>query len=166
MWTRWSLRDVLINYFWYSLLPPLVCCMAGFCMCICMHVHACPCMCIAWHTVTPDQSPLIFPVLWFYWGILLHCPSGPGVYCFVSLSVKVNLSFCAWQFHDLHCRSFALIYLAYKICLKIKENMLTWSQKLFHQSTSHTKWFFLQETICYKPIQMNEIVVMWLVWLG
>ena len=135
-----TLRDVESAYFWLSVLPLLVSCMASLCMC------ACPCSSVAWHTVTSDQSPLAFPVLWLYWRILLHSPSRPGVYCIVLMYVKVSLSLCVWQFPDLavgHLHS-SLPYMC-DVCLKMMGKVLTWSQILSQQST-----------ICYKPIQMNE----------
>lgn len=63
-----------------------------------VHVCSYQCMYIAWHTVTSDQSPLTIPVLWLYWGILLHCPSRPGVYCqSENLCANIIFPFCLWQ---------------------------------------------------------------------
>lgn len=58
----------------------------------CMAMRAC--VCVAWHTVTSDQSPLAFLVFWLYWWILLHRPSGPGVYhgAFMSVCLHVKNS--------------------------------------------------------------------------
>lgn len=60
----------------------------------CMAMRVCVCVCVAWHTVSSDQSPLAFLVFWLYWWILLHRPSGPGVYhgAFMSVCLHVKSS--------------------------------------------------------------------------
>ena len=93
----------------WSTVFPSSCFLHGWSVYMRMSVH----VCLAWHTVTSDQSPLAFPVLWFYWGILLHRSSWPGVYCLVSGCVKqflfmhvcliVSLSPICIQFFVLSC---------------------------------------------------------------
>lgn len=70
---------------------PLPSCLAWL---LCVHAHV---NLKAWHTVASDQSPLAFPVLWLFWGILLHRPSRPGVYRLVSKRWCVRLWLCRVQ---------------------------------------------------------------------
>lgn len=98
---------------------------------MCMSMHAC----LAWHTVTSDQSPLAFPVLWLYWGILLHRPSWPGVYCVVLVCKTSCLFVCSFSFYVWNE-------------LEVMKRILTlFFQTLSQQSTAWTKWLFSHDSL-------------------